>query len=372
DFGAAPDGAPPSPEVQEQVIREALARVQASRSTWTRADLMRSIAWSMGQEFCGMTPDARQALLEQLTEQAPGVDRGVVCLEAPEWPPVPRSLIRDLDGRSVYTRPGTFRYATRGQLAMEERMCQQAQHHGAPALAREFCAAQLGADADVLDAQLGARAQDATALTQTGLRMDQAAVIYEALTSARRVCVGVGPAGSGKTHTAAAGAGDWEASGRKVIGLTCSQAARNVLAQARVTTSYNSAQFLLRVETGRLALTAGTLFVIDEGSTMPMDDLAKIIDLAERHDGKVFITGDHQQLAAVEAGGGLAMLGNYLGHTQLAVPVRFAEEWERDASLRLRAGDKAALEEYAEHGRITGGDREEALAQARAYVAGRL
>src|SRR5262249_37447382 len=139
DFGAAPDGAPPSPEVQEQVIREALARVQASRSTWTRADLMRSIAWSMGQEFCGMTPHARQALLEQLTEQAPGADHGVVCLEAPEWPPVPRSLIRDLDGRSVYTRPGTTRYATRGQLAMEERMCQQAQHHGAPALAREFC-----------------------------------------------------------------------------------------------------------------------------------------------------------------------------------------------------------------------------------------
>src|SRR5262249_54139672 len=123
----------------------------------------------------------------------------------------------------------------------------------------------------------------------------------------------------------------------------------------------------------RLTLTAGTLFVIDEGSTMPMDDLAKIIDLANKHDCKVFITGDHQQLAAVEAGGGLAMLAGYLGYTQLAVPVRFADEWERDASLRLRAGDKAALEEYAEHGRITGGGREEALAQARqAYVAGRL
>src|SRR5262249_15258935 len=83
-------GAPPAREVQEQALREPLARVQASRSTWPRADLMRSIAWSMGQEFCGMPPDARQALLEQLTEQAPGVDRGVVCLEAPEWPPVPR------------------------------------------------------------------------------------------------------------------------------------------------------------------------------------------------------------------------------------------------------------------------------------------
>ena len=113
-----------------------------------------------------------------------------------------------------------------------------------------------------------------------------------------------------------------------------------MLAQAGVTTSYNSTQFLLRIETGRLALTAGTLFVIDEGSTMPMEDLAKIIDLGEKHDCKLFITGDHQQFAAVEAGGGMAMLANYLGYMQLAVPVRFAAEWERDASLRLRTGTR--------------------------------
>lgn len=160
---------------------------------------MRSLAWSMGQEFCGLTPGARQNMLEQLTNHALGVEHGVVCLEAPEWPPVPRSLIRELDGRSVYTRPGTTRYATRGQLAMEERLCQQAQRHGAPALAREFCATQLGADADTLDAQLGAPAHDATIVTHTGLRLDQAAMIYEALTSTRRVSVGVGPPGSGKT-----------------------------------------------------------------------------------------------------------------------------------------------------------------------------
>jgi hypothetical protein len=245
DFAATPDEALPSPEVQEEAIREALAKVQASRSHWTHSDLMRSLAWSMGQEFCGMTPDARQALLEQMTEQALGVDYGVVCLEAPEWPPVPRSLIRELDGRSVYTRPGTTRYATRGQLAMEERMCQQAQRHRAPALTRDFCAAQLGADADALDAQLGVRAQDATHLTQTGLRMDQAAMIYEALTSPRRVCVGVGPAGSGKTHTAAVGAEAWEAGGGKVIGLTCAQAARDVLAAAGIKNSYNTSKFLL-------------------------------------------------------------------------------------------------------------------------------
>jgi len=371
-FDATADERPPSPQGREQAILQALAGVQASRSTWTRSDLMRSLSWSMGQDFCGLAPGPRQDLVEQMTDQALGVDYGVVCLEAPEWPAVPASLIRDLDGRSVYTRPGTTRYATRGQLAMEERMCQQAQRTGAPALTREFCAAQLGADADALEAQLGARAQDATRLTRTGLRLDQAAMIYQALTSTRRVSVGVGPAGAGKTHTAAAGARAWEASGGTVIGLTCAQAARDVLAAAGIKNSYNTTKFLVRIERG-MPIRPGTLFVVDEGSMVSMGHLALITDLAERHGCKVFITGDHRQLPAVESGGGMAMLAGHLGYTQLAVPVRFEQEWEREASLRLRAGDKAALDAYAECGRISGGSREDCLDVARqAYVARRL
>jgi hypothetical protein len=372
DFDLQPDGAAPPREVQEQAIQQALASVQTQHSTWARADLMRALSWSMGQPFARMTPVARQELLEQMTDQALGVDFGVVCLEAPEWPPVPRSLIRDLDGRSVYTRPGITKYATRGQLAMEERVCQQAQRHGAPALSREFCAAQLGADADTLDAQLGARAQGATHLTQTGLRMDQAALVYEGLTSSRRVSVGVGPAGSGKTHTVAAGAKAWEANGGKVIGLTCAQAARNVLHAAGIKRSYNTTQFFLYVGRG-MPIASGTLFLVDEGSMVSMSHLARIIDLAEKYGCKVFLTGDHEQLTAPESGGGMTLLANHLGHTQLAVPVRFAEEWERDASLRLRKGDKTALDAYAEHGRIIGGSREEALDLARqGHVARRL
>jgi conjugative relaxase-like TrwC/TraI family protein len=198
DFAAAPGGAAPPRQVQEQAIEQALASVQAKHSIWNRADVMKNLAWSMGQPFAHLAPGTRRELLEQMTEQALGVDHGVVCLEAPEWPPVPRPLVWDLDGRSVYTRPGITKYATRGQLSMEQRMCQQAQRHGAPALSPQFCEAQLGADANTLDAQLGATAQDATQVTQTGLRLDQAAVIYEGLTSRRRVSVGVGPAGSGQ------------------------------------------------------------------------------------------------------------------------------------------------------------------------------
>ena len=43
---------------------------------------------------------------------------------------------------------------------------------------------------------------------------------------------------------------------------------------------------------------------------------------------------------------------------ELGVVRRFRHEWERDASLRLRAGRRTAIDQYAKHGRITGGPRD--------------
>jgi AAA domain-containing protein len=326
-----------------------------------------------GPGFAQLDPGARQELLLAMTDRALSPDFGVKCLEAPEWPPVPQSLRREMDGRGVYTAPGTGRYATRGQLSMEEALCQRAQQHGAPFIARETLAAQLGADADMLDAVLREPAQDAAHRTREGLRLDQASMIYEALTCDRRVSVGVGPAGSGKTYTVGTAARAWDAGGGQVIGVTTSQAARNVLAQAGIADAWNSARLLARMRKPGQRLAERTLVIIDEGSTMSMSHLAEIVALAERDNAKVLLTGDHQQLAAVEAGGGMSLLAGHLGHTQLAVPVRFTAQWEQQASLRLREGDKSALEAYDEHGRITGGTRAQVFEDARrAYVAARL
>jgi hypothetical protein len=143
--GRAPGSAPPG-DAQEQAIKEALATVQAKHSTWTRSDVMKYLGRAMGPQFAAMAPGERQDLLFRLTGQALGGD-GVRCLEAPEWPPVRQQLRRDLDGRSVYTRPGTARYATAGQLEMEGELIQQAQTQGAPRLPREVAARLLGADA---------------------------------------------------------------------------------------------------------------------------------------------------------------------------------------------------------------------------------
>ena len=109
----------------------------------------------------GLDPAAAAALLEDLADRALRSEfEPVVCLEAPELAEVPRSLLR-ADGRSVYQRHGGTRYATRAQLAMEERMLTQARADGAPRLTRAQAAHALGADLTQLDDALAGRAHDA-------------------------------------------------------------------------------------------------------------------------------------------------------------------------------------------------------------------
>ena len=279
----------------------------------------------------------------------------------------PAALRRGLDGRSVYTRPGTARYATAAQLSMEDKLVAQAQAQAAPRLAREQAAQRLGADPALLEAQLRARAQDAREQTaQGGLRVDQAAAVWHVLTSPRTAEVITGPAGTGKTRVLAAAAHAW---GGPVVGTATSQNATNELRAAGVAVSANTTKLL-----GDLgSVPPGSLILVDEGSMVSMAHLAALVDHAARHGCKLVIAGDQEQLAAVAGGGGMTLLADRLGYVQLAEPVRFTAGWERDASLRLRRGDATALDDYGQHGRIRGAPPDEAMDQAvKAYVASYL
>ena len=197
----------------------------------------------------------------------------VVCLEAPKAVETPAALLR-ADGRSVYQRHGGTRYATRVQLSTEERLIAQAQAEVTPGLARETAARLLGASTAQLDAALAGRAQDAHAeATRSGLRIDQAAAAYAALSSGRVATVINAPAGSGKTRVLTAIGRAWAAAGKgRVIGVTPSQSSRNTLA-AGVAESYNSAKFLghlpgRRGARGAVPLQPGDLLLIDEASML--------------------------------------------------------------------------------------------------------
>jgi hypothetical protein len=146
-------------EAQIRVVRKALALVSEKKPTWTRHELIRQLALVMPVQTRQVMPGAAQTLLIGLADEALSGDiEHVVSLEAPQWPPLPDALRRQLDGRSVYTRPGTERYATAAQLSAEERLVAQAQKQGAPSMPRKRAADRLGVEAALLETQLRERA----------------------------------------------------------------------------------------------------------------------------------------------------------------------------------------------------------------------
>jgi AAA domain/TrwC relaxase len=366
-------GPGPTQAELERAARQALDLVQADKPTWTESDLIRSLGTVMTASVQQLEPAAQRPLLEDLAARALGsAFERVVALSAPATREVPAELLRD-DGLSKYELPGARRYALESHLAREAALVESAQAQDAPRMSREACAAQLGASADELEAALHGRASDgAGAETRSGLRMDQAAALFYALTSDKTVAVITGPAGSGKTHVLAAAAAAWPGA---VVGITPSSSSRNVLAAASGARSFNSAQFLGHLREGREMLgiydiDPGTLILLDESSMMSLADIESIVAWARAHGSRVLMSGDQEQLEAVEGGGGMGLLAGHLGYAQLAVPVRFREQWERDASLRLRVGDASVLTEYDQQGRVIGGDPEHLLDQAaRRYVA---
>jgi len=373
--GSAPGAAQACPESlaeaqAQRVIAEAVAAVQAAQSTWTEADLIRHLGERLPADIAPMSPGQAAALLPALARQA--LAANAVMLAPPEWPRVPDCL-RRASGESLYIPHGAARYATSAQLTLEDCLLARAGENGAPRLAPAAAAQMLGAEQAQLEAQLRAPAATPEAISQltgSGLRLDQAAAAHLVLTSARRAEVLAGPAGSGKTRTVAEMARIWRDAGMgEVIGLTTSQTARNVLADAGITEAYNTARFLghlhgRREARGPLSVEPGSLLILDEASMMSIADMAAILTIARDQSCKVVIAGDHQQLTAVEGGGAMMMLARRHGYVQLAEPQRFTAAWERDATLRLRAGDVTVLAEYEEHGRLRGGTPEEAAEQA--------
>lgn len=82
-----------------------------------------------------------------------------------------------------------------------------------------------------------------------GLRMDQAAAILHALTSARAVEAIIGPAGTRKTRVLATAARIWDG---PVIGTATSQNATNELRAAGIQVTANTTRLLADLQRGRI------------------------------------------------------------------------------------------------------------------------
>lgn len=353
------------------VLDTALADVQAKKAAWTRPDLARAISDALPDRLGDL--DGRQVtrLIDGLTEQALAL---AVPLDAarPGEAALPDSL-RLANGESVYQGPGRRRYATPDHVRSERTLAASTSARTAPALTRE----RVGQFTDQLR-ELGIE-----------LGADQQAAVAGVLSSGADVESLVGPAGAGKSFVIGALAKAWQdpalwdGQPRRVFGLAASQIATDVLAgegvDARNITRWLATQQRIAAdeplaEDADWHLRAGDLVVVDESAMADTAALAAIHQHVSDAGAKLLLTGDHRQLAAVGAAGGMELAASTGNAYELTEARRFRNEWERAASLRLRSADETVLADYAKHGRLLdGGTREQAeTSAARAWLADTL
>jgi hypothetical protein len=97
---------------------------------------------------------------------------------------------------------------------------------------------------------------------------------------------------------------------------------------------------------------------MDEAGMTDRSAMVAVTRLCEQARAKLVLVGDYEQLESPEARGAMRLMAKVAGTFQLGRVHRFSHDWERDASLRLRAGDVTAVDEYAARGRIYGGTAE--------------
>jgi hypothetical protein len=281
---------------------------------------------------------------------------------------------RRLDGTSVFDRPSEAAFTTTAVLDAEARL--------------------LAAMADLTGPAVPAAVLEPLDRPMPGQRLspDQHAAIVGIATSARRLDVLIGPAGTGKTKTLAVLTRAWAHTHGpdSVLGLAASAAAAAQLSLSLRIPCENTAKWLhdhnhprtpapgaapsvlAEPVAGMLAglasaqvngpgsMRAGMLVIVDEASLASTAHLHALIGHVTAAGAKLLLVGDHHQLDAVDAGGGFALLAETAiesgtGHSLDAL-WRFTNRWEADATRALRTGDPAVIATYADRGRVLDGD----------------
>lgn len=355
-------GVAAEPFDRDLVIARALEQVQSEKATFTRSDVLVALDRQLPDYLGGLDAREVRALFDDLvadaltpwrSEERPGRP-AVVRLTVPDLAAVPDEL-KLADGRSRYAGSRREIYTTDERLSAEDDIVEAAAEEGAPAVAAEIVES-------VVDG--------------SGLAPGQASAVHGIATSGRFVDVLVGPAGTGKSHTVGRLCEAWEADGGEVLGLAVGQRQANVLAEEGVTKAANVRMFLHANEmmaagsqvrdADLYRIRPGQLVVIDEAATCSTDDLLAVLNLARRGGAKVLLLGDFAQTTAIGAGGMFGHLAATLPHVHTLDQVhRFHSEWERDASLRLRAGDTDVLVDYDARGRIHHGTAADMAEKAR-------
>ncbi len=175
---------------------------------------------------------------------------------------------------------------------------------------------------------------------------------------AKTIAIVEGAAGAGKTSRLAATRQAFEDKGRRMLVVTPTRKAAQVVA-AEVGSSAHSVAWLLhrhgfrwdedgrwgRVKShpSRMAMLGpGDLLVVDEAGMLDQDTARALLRLADEMQTNVMLVGDRHQLPAVGRGGVLDLAIRYAPDrvTQLDTVRRFADPAYAELSLQIRRGEK--------------------------------
>jgi len=252
---------------------------------------------------------------------------------------------RRADGTSVFRSRHSRRYTSTTIMNAEARLLERAEATGGPTTGR-----------DVIDRVLAQSGKKPSAQQQAAVR--------SIATSGFQVDLLVGPAGAGKTTTMRLLRTVWMAGHGvgSVVGLAPSATAAQALADDLGVECDNTAKWLHEYDHGRTDLSPGQLVIIDEATLADTRTLDRITSIAVAARAKVLLVGDPHQLQSVDAGGAFALLVDRRADApELTDLHRFAHDWEKTATLQLRAGNVEAIAAYARHDRIREGATEEMI-----------
>ncbi|MDF1596288.1 MAG: MobF family relaxase [Acidimicrobiia bacterium] len=314
------------------LAENALVSLAERQSTWRPAELVRELA---GAVPTTVAVDSEQLteFLQRLADQAAPAR----CVDISR--PVPTGMALRRDGRPITESAADRALTTRAILDEEEQLIAWAQlrkNQGATRT-RPRPARFVGDLTPAQETAVAAVAGDA------GLELI------------------VGPAGTGKTTMLAAAVLNLAAQGRLAFGVAPTAAAAEVLATETAMSSDTIDKLLIehrdptRPPQPGYDLPAGSTVIVDEAGTAATPKLAELARLADQQGWRVVLVGDPRQFSAVGRGGMFGHLVDSLGAVELDRVHRFRHHWERQASLRLRAGDPGVLAEYEARGRLHGG-----------------
>lgn len=330
------------PDLVDGVAVQVVDGVSQKRATWTHWNLWaeasrQTMGWRMA------TAADREQIVALVVDAA---TRRSVQLTPGELASTPAPMRRP-DGTSTLRPQHSEKFTSHELLTMEDRLLLLADDAGGP----------------VVDRTTASRV--VVGRTPDGVTLDseQARAVAQLLTSGLRLDLLVGPAGTGKTTAMCALAAGWIAAHGQgsVVGMAPSAVAAQVLAHDLQIPCDNTAKWIYDHRRGRADIALGQLVILDETTLASTRTLDTITSRATQVGAKVVLVGDPGQLQSVDAGGAFAMLVAARGEDvpRLTEVHRFVHPWERHASLALRDGDPAVIDQYETHGRVREGGTDE-------------